>query len=458
MKEEDARRIIQLLASLTSDEQLQLHSLEAELGTIEPHRQLVRGLIFALRQNDTATVRQVIVRIMADIFPSFMVTLRPLDQEFESVRQQILQQSKIQFEDTEALQQELEQKGMAAAFAERLALAAKRKQITDISAFITARLGDWRARQSDKKRLLEQEQATLRSIEQTPQPGPNQAVAWADDLDAVERALELVLRKQKDALDALNLALAKQRTVERIILDLQQANKMTADALLKVIAGFSKPSEFQELQRIILRHKVALGPEAERVLNLAGTFAVHRTEHVETEAAAGGIDFLTQVPNRRTFLQLAEPQLSLARRNRWPAALLVVDIDHFKGINDTYGHDAGDRALALVARIMHENVRTSDIVGRWGGEEFVVFLPNTDKIHAAGVAEHLRTLIADKTVTLMSELRKGEPGRANLTVSIGVAAFPDNADGFNQLFSSADTALYQAKNSGRNRVVSSATA
>lgn len=453
MKEEDARQIIQLLASLTADEQQQLHSLEAELGTLEPHRQLIRGLMFALRQNDLVSARQAVARINAEILPLFTVTLRPLDQEFEIVRQQILQQSKIQFEDTVALQAELEQKGMGAAFAERLALAAKRKQITDITAFITARLGEWRTRQADKKRLLEQEQTTLQQINQARQPSQNQLVAWADDLDANERALELVLRKQKDALDALNLALAKQRTVERIILDLQNASKLTADALLRVIAGFSKPSDFQELQRVVLKHKVALGPEAERLLNLAGTLAVQRAEHVEMQAATAGIDMLTQLPNRRLFLQFVEKELALAQRNRWSAALLVIDIDHFKSINDTYGHDAGDRALALIAKLLHDNVRTSDIVGRWGGEEFVVFLPNMDKSRAAGLAEKLRALVADKTVTLMSELRKGEQGRPNLTISIGLACFPDDANGFAQLFGLADAAMYRAKNTGRDRVV-----
>lgn len=154
-------------------------------------------------------------------------------------------------------------------------------------------------------------------------------------------------------------------------------------------------------------------------------------------------DTLTGLPNRRHFDRLLEHNLDSAARYREPFALLILDLDRFKEINDRRGHAVGDEALQQVAGALQDGVRAADFVARWGGEEFVVLAPKTDAAGAAELAERLRQRLARKTAG--SSL----PG---ITASIGVAVCQpgESADA---LFRRADRALYRAKEQGRNRVV-----
>lgn len=154
-------------------------------------------------------------------------------------------------------------------------------------------------------------------------------------------------------------------------------------------------------------------------------------------------DDLTGIPNRRHFLEMLEREAARARRHGRPLALLALDLDHFKRINDEHGHAAGDAALRRFAAICTEALRGEDVLGRMGGEEFVAFLPETDQDGAAATAERLRRAVAEDEVTA---------GAASfrLTVSIGVAALA--AGEVNAALMRADRALYAAKTAGRNRV------
>ncbi|MDD5364718.1 MAG: GGDEF domain-containing protein [Gallionellaceae bacterium] len=156
-------------------------------------------------------------------------------------------------------------------------------------------------------------------------------------------------------------------------------------------------------------------------------------------------DSLTQVPNRLALMQQAEH--ALARRSGLPLALLMVDVDHFKRINDSLGHPAGDEALRAVARLLTGRLRRQDILGRYGGEEFCVLAPDTDGDGAFRLAEALReTVAATKLVT--------EQGELQVTVSIGYALCPAGTErALKDLMAEADAALYAAKRAGRNRVV-----
>jgi two-component system, cell cycle response regulator len=156
-------------------------------------------------------------------------------------------------------------------------------------------------------------------------------------------------------------------------------------------------------------------------------------------------DPLTGLRNRRHVEEYLARLLSLARRNAEPMGVLVVDIDHFKSVNDRYGHDGGDAVLREVAGRMVRNVRLEDMVGRWGGEEFLVVLPNTDGQGAAELAERLRQVVAGEPCPLP------DGGVVPVTVSLGCAA--SLVDDATTLVRSADAALYEAKESGRNRVV-----
>jgi diguanylate cyclase (GGDEF)-like protein/PAS domain S-box-containing protein len=158
------------------------------------------------------------------------------------------------------------------------------------------------------------------------------------------------------------------------------------------------------------------------------------------------VDMLTGLVNRRRFIQLAEHELSRKRRYGGDLAVFMMDLDHFKVVNDTYGHQTGDLVLQKVGEICRDVLRDVDCVGRLGGEEFAVLLPRTDVDHAMAVAERLRETVENASVAASH----GETVR--FTISIGVTTMRDDATDLDALLNQADHALHQAKHGGRNRV------
>ncbi len=158
-------------------------------------------------------------------------------------------------------------------------------------------------------------------------------------------------------------------------------------------------------------------------------------------------DALTGLFNRRHFNQQLEENVSRAARYDEPLALIFLDVDHFKSVNDRYGHHAGDRCLQALARTLRENVRDSDQIARIGGEEFAVLLIRADRELALSIAERLRDRIDDLII------EEDPPLPVDLTASLGIAFFREDGDDPRSLMRSADRALYTAKRLGRNRVV-----
>ncbi len=157
------------------------------------------------------------------------------------------------------------------------------------------------------------------------------------------------------------------------------------------------------------------------------------------------VDKLTGVYNRRHIEEQLDIFLHAAARHRSQLAVLMLDVDHFKRINDNEGHGAGDRALQAIAAAIHVGLRPGDVFGRWGGEEFVVLLPGTDAAVASTIGERLRNAVADVPLV-------GDNGRRiHVTMSAGVAVSEDQ-DVAQTLMARADAALYRAKQGGRNRV------
>lgn len=157
-------------------------------------------------------------------------------------------------------------------------------------------------------------------------------------------------------------------------------------------------------------------------------------------------DSLTGVFNRRHFLHLAEQELVRAKRYGSPLSLLMLDLDHFKSINDRYGHQTGDAVLQELMRICRKVVRFIDGVGRLGGEEFAILLPDTDIKGAIQLAERLCQSIAESRIVLGDSA-----GSLSITASIGVATLVTDCS-INELLAAADRELYAAKKAGRNRV------
>ncbi|AMK76581.1 MULTISPECIES: GGDEF domain-containing protein [Methylomonas] len=154
-------------------------------------------------------------------------------------------------------------------------------------------------------------------------------------------------------------------------------------------------------------------------------------------------DSLTGLPNRLAYNNRAEMELKRWKRYRAPLTLIIWDIDFFKSINDTYGHKAGDKTLALVAQLLLNNCRETDFVARYGGEEFVMLMPNTEESQALGMAENTRKMIQSCGFNSNGE-------NINLTLSCGISEYK-GGDLHDDVFVRADQALYQSKQGGRNR-------
>nr|WP_248281841.1 GGDEF domain-containing protein [Parazoarcus communis] len=155
-------------------------------------------------------------------------------------------------------------------------------------------------------------------------------------------------------------------------------------------------------------------------------------------------DPLTNVFNRRSFLVLLDKAVSQCQRNHASLPVLVIDLDHFKKINDTWGHRSGDSALSHFVELAAGCLRNSDVIGRLGGEEFAIFLPGTALNDALNVAERLRGLVESRTVSSGS-------GEIPLTISVGIAMHL-RGEAPELTLHRADEAMYQAKRNGRNRV------
>jgi two-component system cell cycle response regulator len=189
----------------------------------------------------------------------------------------------------------------------------------------------------------------------------------------------------------------------------------------------------------------------------SGVAAIQRAHAIETTRAdnhrleaLAQTDPLTQLVNRRALTIRLVTEMERVRRYNAPLAMLLLDLDHFKLINDTYGHLAGDDVLVAIASVLQRAVRTVDTVARYGGEEFVIVLPETGKQGAMAFAERIRDRLASHRFSV------GGRQDVRVTASIGVATYPSTGlDSVEDLFRAADAALYRAKGSGRNLVVSS---
>jgi len=186
---------------------------------------------------------------------------------------------------------------------------------------------------------------------------------------------------------------------------------------------------------------------ATRLETLSGhvALALQNALNFEEMERASITDFVTGAYNHRYFHQRLHRELERARRLEHSVSLLMIDLDHFKVVNDTYGHQHGDQVLRLIATRLKNELRSVDTLARYGGEEFAVILPGTPVHHIKDVGGRLREIIAAKPFPV-------EGNQITLTVSIGGATFPDHTQGERQLVDYADQALYQAKQQGRNCV------
>ena len=218
--------------------------------------------------------------------------------------------------------------------------------------------------------------------------------------------------------------------------------------IARVRAGDPTPTDLRVSDGRFIRSQCTVLAGGGRMLTYTDvTDLVRNAEQLERLATT---DELTGLSNRRHFLALAEAEWSRFQRYHRPLSLMVFDIDHFKSINDQFGHDVGDRAMAHVAKLCMESKRSLDIAARTGGDEFVVLLPETELALAEIVADRLRQEVAEHPL-------QADGARIPMTVSIGVAGAALSMSGIDALMKLADRSLYQAKADGRNRRVSAAS-
>lgn len=194
--------------------------------------------------------------------------------------------------------------------------------------------------------------------------------------------------------------------------------------------------------RVLKEQQMAVAAAMAKQVNMALDNA-QLIQELEERATTDG---LTRLYNRRHFMERAESEFERSRRYRRELSVFLIDADHFKSINDAHGHDAGDRALRFLASACREGLRHLDVIGRYGGEELVVLLPETSAALAFETAERLRHNIEQMQIPL-------PVGKVQLTVSIGVATAGAETETVAALINHADRALYEAKRNGRNRVV-----
>ena len=184
------------------------------------------------------------------------------------------------------------------------------------------------------------------------------------------------------------------------------------------------------------------------LLMLGGTRAyLSNTKITETELThLATHDSLTKLYNRRSLEARLNYAIDTASRYQHPLSIIMLDLDHFKNINDTFGHKAGDILLETIGAILGNSVRKSDTVARYGGEEFVIIIIETPLAEANEFAEELRKIIAEQSIRLDG----GED--ISITASLGVTSFPDHSKSSQKLLEKADSAMYMAKAAGRNQI------
>ncbi|RKG95434.1 sensor domain-containing diguanylate cyclase [Corallococcus sp. CA053C] len=202
-----------------------------------------------------------------------------------------------------------------------------------------------------------------------------------------------------------------------------------------LVAGSRKKAAFeQDVLRMI------------EVIAIQAAQAVLRAQLYEQMEKMATTDGLTGLLNHRTFQSRADEILAQARRYNRKCSIVLTDVDHFKNVNDTYGHPTGDQVLKGVARIIKTLARDTDVVARYGGEEFVMVMPETDAHGAKVIAERIREAV-------MAEVFQTEMGPLRITMSLGISTFPDNGQEKQQLIDLSDQCLYHSKRNGRNQAV-----
>jgi two-component system cell cycle response regulator len=293
-------------------------------------------------------------------------------------------------------------------------------------------------------------------------------ILFIEDQKSIAAATVAVFESYQAEIDhVLNLSQAREKfskhVYDLVITDYHLDNDETGDDIIELVRGYGEAGKAripilvvsgeadQKKRTSFLRNGAndfIIKPfdEDELIVRSSNLIKNHRiVEQVKNQekelTRLAMTDQLTGLYNRHSLFDIGPKYLSDAIRHKFSVSLLVIDLDHFKNVNDTHGHATGDLVLKAVGQILNDNCRPEDFVARFGGEEFVMILTHCDIDYAATKAEKLR-----------QEIEKSNPNDLKITASIGAAALNKN-DNFESLFEKADRSVYEAKDSGRNKVI-----
>ena len=282
---------------------------------------------------------------------------------------------------------------------------------------------------SSLREFLEDQNFAVHAVESGPQ-----ALSWLERSPMDILVADLVMPKM-DGIDLTRAAKALQPDIHVIIMTGYGTIERAVESMKAGAADFiTKPLAFDHILHIISRFQ-----ETQRLRRLA-----HEREYYRD---LSNVDDLTGIFNHRYFMQVLQTEISRQKRYRRSLALMMIDIDNFKDVNDRFGHSVGDATLKEIAQLLQKSIRGCDFVARYGGEEFMVILPETAETEAAQVGERILTTIRQHA------FRKPD-GEAfgSITVTIGLSACPQDARERQKLIDRADHALYAGKHSGKDRL------
>jgi diguanylate cyclase (GGDEF)-like protein len=301
--------------------------------------------------------------------------------------------------------------------------------VDDVKDNVTV-LSDWLERKGYQVEAANNGEQALQKVQASP-PDLILLDVLMPDLDGIE-----VARRLREA-----------KELKRVPIILLTARRSTADKVRGLKAGaddyITKPFDFEEVDARItaMLEKRDLYQALER----ANARLREANEKLKRTLVT---DEKTRLYNYRYFCERAAEEFKRAQRYESELSCIMIDLDHFKRLNDTHGHLKGDRVLREIGRVLREGARETDFVARYGGEEFAILCPHTDTEQALVVAERIRRAVEEREFDL-------DGASARITVSLGVSTWPRRRDArsSNDLIEAADAALYEAKRQGRNRVV-----